>query len=285
MGKGTTGTRSRAPAVFQSSLAVLLTWLVFACSSARPPEASAPQTEEAQSRAEYDLGVDFLVKRGQPRAALSHALKALELDDQNAAAAHLIALIYLDFCQRDAHDCRLEDARRHAQLAIEVQPEFREARNTLGVILIHQKRYQEAIAALRPLTQDILYNTPENAWGNLGWAYLESGQLRPAIAALRRSVAIQPAFCVGHYRLALAYEGGGQTEEAYEQFTKALSADARCIGLQGAYAGRSRVGLVLGRQDSVRNDLESCVRLAPATAAGRECKARLATLAPPKATE
>jgi tetratricopeptide (TPR) repeat protein len=232
------------------------------------------QDEASQSLAEYDLARDLWMNRGEAREALDHVLKAIALDDENAEAAHLAALIYLDFCRRGADACRLADAERHTRAALDQKQDFREARNTLGVILLHQKRYAEAIDVLRPLTQDMLYRTPENAWGNIGWAYLEQGALPEAVNALKRSVAAQPDFCVGHYRLGLALERSGQAEQALAAFTEALgAAEGRCQGLQEAYAGRARLLFAMNRAVEAESDLQTCVRLDKRTDAGRECLA------------
>jgi tetratricopeptide (TPR) repeat protein len=224
------------------------------------------------SLAEYDIARDLWLTRGQPREALEHVLKAIEYDDENYEAAHLAALIYLDFCRLGTADCRLEQAEKQARHALDVKDDFREARNTLGVILIHRQRYAEAVQELTPLTTDILYRTPENAWGNIGWAYLQQGALPEARQALQRSVAAQPEFCVGYYRLGLTEERSGRAKEAIEAYTQALSAaDGRCTGLQEAYAGRARLLSKLDRVDEAQRDLATCVRLDQHTDAGREC--------------
>lgn len=242
------------------------------CSAAQ--SSGGQQSPDSQSIAEYDIAKDLWINRGQTREALDHVLRAIELDDENADAAHLAALVYLDFCRGATTDCRLADAERHARVALELKEDFREARNTLGVILVHMKRYPEAIAVLLPLTEDMLYRTPENAWGNIGWAYLEQGSLPEAVAALKRSVAAQPDFCVGHYRLGLALERSGNADEAIASFTRALTAaDGRCQGLQEAYAGRARLLTTLNRADEAQTDLQTCVRLDKRTDAGRECLA------------
>src|SRR5688572_4191152 len=191
------------------SFLLLIVGLIAACSSRGSTEPGA-QDPSVQAESEYDVARDLWLRRGKPREALEHALKATELDPDNADAAHLAALLYLDFCSRSTASCRLADAERHARHAVKLKPDFREAKNTLAVVLIHEKKGAEAVDLLLPLTQDILYQTPENAWGNLGWAYLEIGKLDPAIDALRRSVAAQPQFCVGNYRLGLAYEKKGE---------------------------------------------------------------------------
>lgn len=228
---------------------------------------------ERMSDSEYDIARDQWLRAGNARSALEHALEAVKLNDQNAEAAHLVALLYLDFCSKSQHECRLEEAERYARRALEVKADFREARNTLGVVLIHRKRPAAAVAELRPLTEDILYQTPEVAWGNLGWAYLEQGDLDRAIDALRRSVAASPQFCVGHYRLGVAHERKGQVAQALESFVQAVEADPRCQGLQEAWAGRARMEARLGRRADAAASAERCATLSKATPAGKECAA------------
>ena len=258
-------------------------WLRFlpvfvACSSS---SGTGPHAQDAsrQAETEYDVARDLWLRRGDPRGALEHALKAAELDDGNPEAAHLVALLYLDFCSRNAAECRLREAERFARHALEVKSDFREAKNTLAVILIHQHRAAEAAQILVPLTQDILYQTPEDAWGNLGWAYLELGKLEPAVDALRRSIAAQPQFCVGNYRLGVAYEQLGELPLAEAAYTHAVETEAPgCAGLQDAWLGRARVRLRGANRSDAQTDLEHCLALSKTTPAGKECSSILAKL-------
>jgi type IV pilus assembly protein PilF len=258
-------------------------WLVFAAFAALSACAAANnegvKDPERMSESEYDVARDLWLRRNSPREALDHALKAVDLDEQNADAAHLVALIYMDFCSRNSDECRLKDAEKHARLALKAKPDYREATNTLGVILIHEKRYADAIKVLKPLTEDILYNTPENAWGNLGWAQLESGATDAAVESLRRSVAAQPLFCVGLYRLGLAYERRHEDTAASETLTRALETQAPgCNSLQDAFAARARVEARVGNTDAARADLEHCAELSRKTDAGKECSSMLQKL-------
>ena len=248
--------------------------LLFACSSTTAgPGARDPQR---MSESEYDIARDLWLRRSQPREALAHALKAIELDDGNSEAAHLVALLYLDFCSRGPSECRLGDAEKHARLALKDRSDFREAKNTLAVILIHEKRYTDAISVLKPLTEDILYQTPENAWGNLGWAYLEQGSYDLAIDALKRSVASQPMFCVGSFRLGLAFEHKQELTSAADAFTRALETEAPgCNSMQEAFAARAKVRMKLGDAAAARTDLDRCVALSGKTEAGKECSSML----------
>ncbi len=234
---------------------------------------------ERQSEAEYDIARDLFQTRREARGALGHALKAVELNEDNADAAHLVGLIYLYFCAVPPSDCHLADAERYVRLALKSKPDLREAQNTLGVVLVHQRRYDEAIAVLDPLANDMLYPSPETAWGNLGWAYLSKGNADKAIEALRRAIGLQPDFCVGGYRLGLAYERKGDFRAARDAMTRALETDRpECKGLQDAYAARARASMRLGDRGAARGDLERCKQLGDDTAAGRQCVTTLATL-------
>lgn len=243
--------------------------------SKRPPEELKKMSES-----ETSLAADMWQRQGRIREALDHVLRAVELDKNNPNAAHLAALLYLDFCRTSQiGECRLDEAERHARRAVAGKKDFLEAQNTLAVILIHQERYPEAIAQLRPLTENMLYGTPEIAWGNLGWAHLQMGNNQKAIAALRRAIAAQPLFCVGSYRLGVAYNRTGALESAVEALDRALGTNAPgCSALQDAYLERAQAHLALGRPDNTRADLDRCLDLSKSTPTGRECNRLMAAL-------
>src|SRR5262249_26726332 len=102
----------RAPILLVAALAALT-----ACTPS-PTQGPGVQDPARRAESEYDLARDLWLSRGKPREALEHALKAVELDDDNAEAQHLAALLYLDFCARSANDCRLPNAERHARRAL-----------------------------------------------------------------------------------------------------------------------------------------------------------------------
>jgi tetratricopeptide (TPR) repeat protein len=238
------------------------------------------QVEEARSVAEQDLAVDAH-QHNRLREALDHAQRALKLNPDNVEANHVAAVVLLAFCalESTSADCRFKDAEAYARKTLELQPEHREAKNTLGVILVHERRMSDAIAVLKPLTEDLVYANPESAWGNLGWAYLEEGAVEEAIDALHRAVAVQPLFCVGNYRLGLAYEKKGDLAQAREALTKAVDTDhPQCKRLQDAYGARARVLVRQGLKDEARADLARCRDMAAQTIMGQKCATTLQTL-------
>lgn len=246
---------------------MMTTGIFSGCSSGRPKDASK------QSLAQHDLGVDAFSK-GNLRGALTHARKAIELDEENADAQLLVATVLVGFCSYSPDECRLDEAERAARAALKVKPDFREARNTLGSVLINEKKFDEAIATLKPLTEDMLYATPEIAWGNLGWAQLEKGDADGAITSLKRAMALQPQFCWGGLKLALAYEKKGDTGTAEVTLTKAIDTDKpQCKAFPDLYEVRARVRQRLGDAAGAKDDLERCKKVGEGTPAGRRCAA------------
>jgi type IV pilus assembly protein PilF len=253
--------------------------LLAACSGKQTqPGAQSP---ERQSDAEYDLARDIFQK-GNPRAALDHAMKAVGLNEDNEKAQYFVAAIHLSFCSTNrglaAPDCRLPEAEKYARAALKANPQFRDATNMLGQILIDEKRYKEAIALLEPLTRDAAYVHPYFAWGNLGWAQVLDGQVDAGIASLKNAVA-EPRFCVGHYRLGIAYEKKGDLSGAEASFSTALAVpDPQCGNLQDAWEARGRVRLRQGRTKEAREDYQKCKDISVDTATGKACEQKLATL-------
>ena len=259
---------------------VALAAVIAGCGGARgsDPEAPHAQSPEKQSAAEYDLGRDYFSK-GNPRTALDHALKAVELNDDNAKALYLTSAIYLSFCSTDlgfeTPDCKIGQAETYARAALKSEPQFRDARNLLGQVLILSKKYKEAIEVLKPLAADPAYASSFLAWGNLGWAQVLDGDVDDGINSLKNAVT-QPRFCVGFYRLGVAWEKKGDPVQAEQSFSSALAVDSPdCQALQDAWEARGRVRMKLKTVESARQDFEKCRDISAKSPTGRTCVALL----------
>ncbi len=250
-----------------------LTLVATACGG-KNTSAGGAQSPERQSDAQYDLARDYFY-RGQPRTALDHALQAVQLNDENSKALYFTSTIYLWFCSTaqgfKGPDCHLLEAEKYARLSLKTDPSFRDARNLLGQTLILEAKYPEAIAVLRPLVDDPAYNASYLAWGNLGWAQVLSGSVDAGITSLKNSVT-QPKFCVGHYRLGIAYEKKGDLARAESSLTDAVQVDVpECQNLQDAWEARGRVRVRLGKTADARSDFEHCKDIAADSPTGKKC--------------
>jgi type IV pilus assembly protein PilF len=247
-----------------------------ACASkGNTPPAQSP---ERQSDAEYDVARD-LFQKGNPRPALDRVDKAIALSEDNDRAHYLRAAILLSFCSGprgfEEPDCRLSEIEKSARAALKANPDFRDAKNLLGQVLINERKYKDAIAVLEPLTRDPAYVHPYYAWGNLGWAQVLDGQLDAGIASLKNAVT-EPRFCVGHYRLGVGLERKGDAAQAEQSFSSAVSADPQCVDLQDAWEARARVRAKLGKSVESKSDYEKCVEISKETKTGKLCALELA---------
>jgi type IV pilus assembly protein PilF len=252
---------------------VALASLLAAAGACSMRAANAPAPER-QSETEYDVARDYFYK-GQPRLALEHCRRAIDLNPENSKALYFASAIHLFFCSGKLElqdpDCHLSDAESYVRRALKAQENFREAKNTLGQILILEQRYPEAISALEPLTRDPAFESSYLAWGNLGWAEVLAGQVDRGIESLRNAVT-EPRFCVGFYRLGMAYEAKGDLPAADQALTNALNVDVpECRALQDAWEARALVRKKLGRPAEARADLEKCRDISSETRAGRAC--------------
>ncbi len=239
------------------------------------------QSPERQSEGEYDLAKEAFYK-GDVRESLGHVRKAVELDEENSKALYFAAAIHLSFCVQgtDSPDCRLADAEGYARRALKVDEHYHDARNLLGQVLILMKRHKEAAAVLEPLTRDMAYTANHLAWGNLGWAQVLAGDVDRGIASLQNSIT-QPKFCVGHYRLGIAYEKKGDLHQAEESFSRAVSVDApECRDLQDAWEARGHVRAKLGKDAEAKVDFERCREISRETPTGRMCTRALGNALP-----
>lgn len=271
--------KSRVPGFPQTLVSVASALAIAACGGRSAGTGS--RTPDRQSEAEYDVSRD-LFHRGQTRAALDHALKAVELDEDNEKALYFTAAIYLSFCAGEREltspDCKLKEAEKFADRANKANPQFRDARNLLGQVYILEKRFKDAITVLEPLTRDPAYTESYLAWANLGWAQVQDGQVDAGIVSLKNAVT-QPRLCVGHYRLGLAYQKKNDLPAAEKSLSDAVEVDSPdCQALQDAWSERARVRMKLGKLDDARKDFEKCRDLSAETKTGKDCVASLATL-------
>jgi Tfp pilus assembly protein PilF len=237
---------------------------------------------EMQADAHADLAREAF-QLGDVRRALDEAQQAIGFDDSNARAHQMATAALLGLCAGDeglgSPDCRLDLAETHARRALDLDPTDRNARNTLGsVLLLEGGKGAEALQVLKPLTTDPAYASEHLAWANYGWAQLQVGNASGAVDSLRRSVR-EPRFCVGWYRLALAYDAAGRPSDAEDAVSRAVGEKSlECQSLQDAWKLRGELRVRAGRAADARADFAACEKLGPGTASGRACQKERASL-------
>jgi type IV pilus assembly protein PilF len=237
-----------------------------------------PATAESAVRAqkEYELAVGLMGEQNIA-AAFEHLFKSIELDPKNPESHLLLGNLYL--LREDFEKAEGELHKAHELAAgneLFGEPFIAEVDNSLGVVLVHEKKYDEAIKTLRESATNIVNRNPHLAWGNLGWAYYEKGQYKDAVDALNQSVRHQSRFCLGYYRLGQTYTALRDYRNAEDALTHCLEvSDDGCKNLQSAWHLRGEARAQLGQRQDAIADFERCVELSSSSEAGQACQGYL----------
>jgi type IV pilus assembly protein PilF len=238
--------------------------------------AGVSEESRIQSQADVDLGRAQYADENNPSAAIVSWERAIRRNSENAEAHLYLGQALGEIGQLERAEALLrravalytiqsvDDERLRSTLA--------EARNSLGAVLINLRRYDEALAALRPAAQELTYTSQHLVLGNIGLALLRKGSLEEAAQSLERAVALQPQFCVGFTRLGELRLQQSDAARAVEALDRALSIPLRgCNAIQEAWLLRARAHTQLQHAEQARGDLQRCVEIAPRSAEGQAC--------------
>ena len=88
---------------------------------------------------------------------------------------------------------RIDDAIAQCEIAIQLDPQFGNPYNDLGVYLMQQEKFDEAIPWLERAKQAQRYEPRHFPYINLGRVYMTKGMLQKAIEEFRGAVKLNPA--------------------------------------------------------------------------------------------
>ncbi len=227
--------RSRAATHFALA-ALLAVGSSLACASATPPDAkpvaTSPPTSlgasqpnrldrnaaltEPQKRAQmhYQMGVDQL-RQGRPPEAIGELLNAERFDPADEKVQFALAEAY----RQQGRDVETE---AHLVRALEIRPNFHEARLNLAAFYIQVERIEAAIPLLNQLLAEPTFPAPWRALTNLGWAEFRLGRLDDAHQHLTLAVDYRPEYWPARLNLGILESERGNRAEAIQQFERVL---------------------------------------------------------------
>ncbi|MEO0109036.1 MAG: tetratricopeptide repeat protein [candidate division WOR-3 bacterium] len=140
---------------------------------------------------------------------------------------------------------RLEEARRHYEIAVALDPDYLAPRNRLAFALVQAGDYKAAVREFNEIVRRApsadAYNnlaltlrlagqvdsaitvyraalrvapSSDTTWNNLGWAYLANSDLPAAITAFRQALSLDPGFLAARASLAQAFRAAGLEDSA-----------------------------------------------------------------------
>jgi tetratricopeptide (TPR) repeat protein len=262
--------------------------------------AAGPKLDVQQSERHYDLAADYLGKK-MISASLRECEQALHHNPGFAEAHFLYGAIKMGIAVQEIEmvartSCvnpssaalgrtqaeeKLREALKHFQKAVELRADYSEALDGLAAIELHFRNFDAALVAELRALKNPVFAENHIARSNLAWAYFGKSDLVRAELELRASIARQPEFCVGYYRLAEVLHQRGDSDGALDALAEIERRKSSC-NIQEAFLLLGRIATA--RREPVRalRAFESCQLLAPRSCMATDCKKLALTLpAPP----
>jgi len=158
---------------------------------------------------------------GDSTGALQHLADAEKIQPSLPELHHVRALALYSKKQ-------LPSAIEAARKAVVLKPDYSDANNTLGKLLMESGRFSDAVVYLKKAAQDLLYRDAYKALTNLGILYYRRGDDEKSEPYLRRAVESNPIrSCIAHYylgHLQLKRELFSEATRSYEKATQRFCA-------------------------------------------------------------
>lgn len=189
------------------ALCSALAWVALAgtgCASLNAKEELAIKARRATSH--LNLGVDHL-QNNRSALALREFMTAESLDPRNPRIQYALGEAYM------ARQ-KPEDAELHFLKALNLHPEFHDARLSLSALYIVLERYEEAWTECQILIDEPTFPAPWRALANRGWSEFKLGRVAEGRRSLQEAREYSAKYWPAILSLAVLESEQGQRMEA-----------------------------------------------------------------------
>lgn len=169
---------------------------------------------DRKARAHYNAGIEQM-RQGKNALAIRELLTAMQISPRDPWIHWAIAEAY-------RQKGRVDECENHLVTALEIRPDFQQARLNLSALYVQVGSYEEAIAHSDMLLEDPTFPVPWKALSNKGWAQYKLGRIQAA----RESFQLALEYNESHWRSFLALgileAESGRRIEALEQFERVI---------------------------------------------------------------
>ena len=183
-------------------------------------------SEEHIKKADGYFQEGVAVLNADQQSAYVSFQKSLQENPRHRGAHYYVALIY-------ATQEKFAEAESEIREVIDIDPDYPEAHNFLGQLLVKLNRRPEAIRAFRKAAGSLLYTTPDVANYQLGLALELEGDMQGAKQAFEEALKVIPP----NVPPALVYLELGRVHYRLGEDSKAREALARAVSLDKDKSG------------------------------------------------
>jgi Tfp pilus assembly protein PilF len=212
--------------------------------------------EDARKAAAHvQVGSDHLAN-GRSALALREFLAAEQLDPKNAQVHYALADAYLARGKRT-------DSEKHARRALELFPDYHDARLFLTALLLIEQRYADVVPECNRLIDDPTFEAPWRALTNRAWAEYKLGRAKDARDSLAQAREYRNNYWPATLALAIIEGDAGRRLEAIRLY-KDIIAQAPGASVEAEVNYRiAEIYVSLGKRKEAMGHLTTSVARAP----------------------
>ena len=195
--------------------------LVLLCAVVLSSGCAAMEASRKKASYHYQMGLSYLAE-GNYTKALIDLTEAEKITPDDPVLLNYLGQAYY-------FKKRFDLAESKYLRAIELRPNYSEARNNLGATYLELQQWDNAIKQLTVVCNDIFYQNHDTAAMNLALAYFGKGDYVTALTLLRPVIATNPRSPVARLNLGRVYFADDKNGLAIEEFKKSIE-------LNGNYA-------------------------------------------------
>jgi len=169
---------------------------------------------------------------------------------------------------------KYSDAERFYKEAIDIDSEFSEAHNALGVIYTKQQRWKDALKSFQKALDNKLYATPHVPYLNMGDLYMSQRDYPKAVEAYQESKRLVNQD-ITVYKLGTALVAAGKVREGIAELQEGVTMAPKNADMRMALA---LAFMKEGNKRSALSEFRKVVEFAPKSEAARVAKDYIATL-------
>ncbi len=238
------------------------------CASAMVGGTSDQNARRATSHLE--VGSDHLAN-GRSALALREFLAAEQLDPKNARVHYALADAFLARGKR-------AEAEQHARRALQLFPDYHDARLFLSALLLIQKRYADAIPECDRLIDDPTFESPWRALTNRAWAEYKLGRAQQARASLAEAREYRKNYWPATLALAIFEGEAGRRLEAIRLYRDIIAQSPGASVESEVNYRLAEIYVALGKRREAMGHLTTSVARAPESQWAKKSQAYLKLL-------
>jgi tetratricopeptide (TPR) repeat protein len=238
------------------------------CASSSPKKDKDLDVKRARSH--FNLAVDH-VERGRIELGLRELLTAERIDPENPRIHHALGAAYL-------RKEKVAEAEKHLLRALEIRPDYQDARFNLSSLYLLVGRYEECMEHSRILFDDPTFVAPWRALTNQGWAAYKLGRIAEARRDLERSREYNPEYWPTLLNLGIFEAEQGRTLEAIRLYAKVLELGPGPSAEAEVNYRLGEIFVALGKRERAVGYLRTAVMKAPSGRWGRKSEEYLKLL-------